>query len=164
VGGDATTRTTSMRRDDCSSSVTSCRHRPRSVSQPPRRRERRCRRPDLLGRADPYGWNDVPARRAGLRPADVLMDSRLPELNSQGSRGPLSARNGRSRATRRLQPLSRQSFRRSPVPCCDRINPRPAACTCAIARRSPTTGRMAVLKTRSRGKTLTLTDLTCRCG
>ena len=36
---------------------------------------------DVLGRADPYGWKDLPARRAGLRPPDLLMvDSQLPEL------------------------------------------------------------------------------------
>lgn len=36
---------------------------------------------DLSDRADPFGWKDSPARRAGLRPPDLLMDdSQLPPL------------------------------------------------------------------------------------
>jgi hypothetical protein len=36
---------------------------------------------DLLDRADPDGWKDNPARRAGLRPPEILMDdSQLPPL------------------------------------------------------------------------------------
>ena len=47
---------------------------------------------DLFDRADPDGWKDAPARRAGLRAPDVLMDdSPLPPLPT-GPRPPVSVR------------------------------------------------------------------------